>query len=85
MKSQVSARGKITLPKEARDALGIKPGDTVKLFFDRHGGIVVLPTVELSVLRGIAKGRAVGPATLEEEEEAMMLAATERHMPEPTH
>jgi len=78
MQSALSSKGQITIPKEARERLNIGPGDRVKFFFDARGGLVILPKVSVSVLRGIVKSPHKRPVTLEEMEEGIAAGATER-------
>jgi len=84
MESALSLKGQVTIPQEARDYLGIAPGDKVKFFIHPDGTVVILPKISLASLRGIARGRAQGPVSLEEMEAAIEEGATRRHLPELT-
>lgn len=79
MQSALSSKCQVTIPKEAREKLNIGPGDRVKFFFDAHGGLVVLPVVPVSTLRGILKSPFDRPVTLEEMEEGIVEGATARY------
>ncbi len=78
MQSALSSKGQITIPKEARERLHIGPGDRVKFFFDAQGGLVILPIVPVSSLRGVLKPPFKRAVTLEEMEEGIAAGATER-------
>jgi AbrB family looped-hinge helix DNA binding protein len=57
----VSSKNQIVIPREAREALGVKPGD--KLLVVPHGdGVIILqkPKSHRAALRGL--GRGVYPA-----------------------
>ncbi len=43
MESAITVKGQVTIPKEARDHLGLKPGDRVKFFIQPDGHVVILP------------------------------------------
>ena len=42
--SRLSAKGQVTVPKEIRDSLGVKPGDMIS--YDVQDGVVILRRVE---------------------------------------
>jgi AbrB family looped-hinge helix DNA binding protein len=53
----VSSKNQIVIPREAREALGVKPGD--KLLVVPHGdGVILLqkPKSHRAALRGLARG-----------------------------
>ena len=79
MKSSLSSKCQITIPKEARERLNIGPGDRVKFFFDAHGGLVILPVVSISALRGFLKSPFDRPVTLEEMDVGIVAGATKRY------
>ena len=43
---RVQSKGQVTIPKEIREKLKIKPGDRV-VFVDTEGGVIVKPAVVL--------------------------------------
>ena len=45
---KVGERGKIVIPKEAREVFGIRPGDELMLVGDEHTGIAVITSDQLS-------------------------------------
>jgi AbrB family looped-hinge helix DNA binding protein len=69
----VSAKGQITLPVEARRALGIKPHDRVVIEI-LPDGIRVAPAPDFFELRGFL-GKALPP---EQERRRMRVAASRR-------
>ena len=42
--SKISSKGQVTIPKEVRETLGVKPGDLVK--YEIENGVVSLTRVE---------------------------------------
>ena len=42
--SKLSSKGQVTIPREIRETIGLKPGDTIA--YDIHGGVVTLQHVE---------------------------------------
>ncbi|MGA8532070.1 MAG: type II toxin-antitoxin system PrlF family antitoxin [Acidobacteriaceae bacterium] len=55
MESALTSKGQVTIPKEAREHLGLKPGDRVKFFIQPDGRVVILPKIHVSALRGILR------------------------------
>jgi len=41
MATKVTAKGQVTIPKELRDAIDLKPGDEVEMILNAAGGIVL--------------------------------------------
>jgi AbrB family looped-hinge helix DNA binding protein len=79
VESTITAKGQATIPKEVRDHLGLKPGDRVKFFIDRRGGVVLLPKVPITALRGIVKSKRRRPVTIEEMNEGIVQAVVDRY------
>jgi len=77
MESTITIKGQITIPKAAREHLHVKPGDKVRFFLDPDGGIVLLPKLPASALRGMLKAKR--HATLDEIEEGIVTGATETY------
>ena len=50
--AKVGEKGQIVIPKEARDQLGIRPGDTLLVLVDPENGLVVSKP---DVLRDVAE------------------------------
>jgi antitoxin PrlF len=70
MGSAISVRGQVTIPKAIREQLHLKPGDLVKFFAHPDGGLVLLPVLPASALRGIV-APLERPVTIEEMAEAV--------------
>ena len=68
MRSVLTARGQVTIPKEVRVQLGLKPGDRVKFFFDANGRLALLPQVPITAAKGIvpARGKRASLADMDE-------------------
>ena len=80
MKSVITTKGRVTIPKPIREYLGLKPGDRVKFLIQPKGGVVLLPQIPVSTLRGIVKPRQ-RPVTIEEMEEEAAAGAAGFAMP----
>ncbi|HEY1931057.1 MAG TPA: AbrB/MazE/SpoVT family DNA-binding domain-containing protein [Acetobacteraceae bacterium] len=77
MDATVTAKGQITLPKSARQHLGLQAGDRVRVFLHPDGGVVLLPVLPASALRGMLKPRC-GPVTIDDMTEAVAAGAVAR-------
>jgi AbrB family looped-hinge helix DNA binding protein len=72
----VTSKGQITIPKEIRDQMGLKPGDRVDFIKDRAGRILLKPiNTDFRSLKGIIKSPFNRPITLEEMDEAIARGA----------
>lgn len=78
MESAVTSKGQVTIPKEARNHLGLKPGDRVKFFIQPDGRLVILPKLPASALRGMLRTRK--RASLADMDAAIAKGATRRFM-----
>lgn len=61
--AKVGEKGQIVIPKEARDQLGIRPGDTLLVLVDPENGLVVskpevLKDVAAKILGNLNKGES---------------------------
>ena len=55
--AKVGEKGQIVIPKEARDLLGIRPGDTLLILVDPESGLVVSKQdVAAQILEKLKKG-----------------------------
>jgi antitoxin PrlF len=73
--STLSPKGQVTIPKEMREALNLRPGDTL-VYSLIDGDVVVTPkNVDFSDLAGYLGKAPGGSATLEEIDEAVLDAA----------
>jgi antitoxin PrlF len=71
----VSSKGQITIPKEMREELNLRPGDQM-IYSIIDGQIVITPkNVDFNDLAGLLGKPPNGPATLEEIDEAVLQAA----------
>ena len=77
MESKITAKGQMTLPKEAREYLKLKPGDKVKIFIHPDGHVALLPVVPVTALRGLLK--TTKHATIEEMDAAIREGAVARY------
>jgi AbrB family looped-hinge helix DNA binding protein len=68
--STITSKGQVTIPKVIRDYLGLRAGDRVKFFLHPDGGLVLLPQIPTSALRGIVKPKAC-PVTINEMDDAV--------------
>lgn len=74
----ITSKGRVTIPKVIRDAMGLRPGDRVRFVRRDDGTVVVEPeTVDVRSLAGILKGKLKGPLTLEALEDAVERAVME--------
>ena len=57
-RSTVTSKGQITIPKEIRDQMGLKPGDRVDFVKDRTGRVLLKPiNTDIRSLQGILKSK----------------------------
>jgi antitoxin PrlF len=71
----ITSKGQITVPKEIRDVLGVRPGDRLAFRALEDGTVVVeAETVDLMTLRGALKARRKG-VTVEAMNEAIRRSA----------
>jgi antitoxin PrlF len=76
MEATLSSKGQATIPKTVRDRLQIKPGDRFKFFF-HPDGVIILPKIPTSRLKGILP-KPAEPVSLEEFDRAIESGATQR-------
>lgn len=69
LKSTITSRGRTTLPKAVREALGVGPGDRVRYAILDDGAVRILPVRPVSRLFGALKHEG-SPVTLEDMERA---------------
>ena len=71
----LSPKGQVTIPKELRDLLGLRPGDQV-IYSVIDNEIVITPkNIDLKDLAGLLGTPPNGPATLEQIDTAVAEAA----------
>jgi len=76
MEATLSSKGQATIPKAVRERLHLKPGDRFKFFFNPDG-VIILPKISTSRLKGIIPKPAT-PVSLEEIDAAIEAGATQR-------
>lgn len=76
-RATLTSKGQITIPKEVRDRLGLKPGDRVEIYIDHDGRTVIERTLKLEELAGVLPPPETA-LTVEEINEAIVAAAVER-------
>jgi AbrB family looped-hinge helix DNA binding protein len=75
-RSTLTSKGQITIPKEVRDQMGLKPGDRIDFVKGRTGGFSIRPiNTDFRSLRGIIKSPLGRPITIEEMDEAIARGA----------
>lgn len=62
---KIGEKGQFVIPKEARDMLGIKPGDTILVLGDEEKGIAIPPKATMNKMISMIMGQLY----MEEEEE----------------
>jgi len=71
----LSPKGQVTIPKEMREALNLRPGDQL-IYSVIDGEIVITPkNIDLKDLAGYLGDAPKGPATLAEIDAAVLAAA----------
>jgi antitoxin PrlF len=78
--STITAKGQTTVPKEIRDRLKLKPGDKIEYVVDEKGQVVLKArNLRAADLAGILGKPPGGPLTIEEMDDAIAAAVTERY------
>jgi antitoxin PrlF len=68
----LTSKGQLTVPKEIRERLKLKPGSQVKFVLDKTGGAILKPlNFDFESIRGIIKSKRKHPPTIEEINEAI--------------
>ena len=62
---KIGEKGQFVIPKEAREMLGIKPGDTILVLGDEEKGIAIPPKATMNKMISMIMGQL----SMEEEEE----------------
>ncbi len=79
--STITVEGQTTLPRDVRAALGLTSGDRVR-YVILDGAVRILKARSVKELRGVIARPDQRPVSLEEMDEAIGAAATERALPE---
>ena len=65
MTTTLTVKGQVTIPKQIRDALGLKQGAAVKFAVNKQGEVVIHPAVEIKARKldrfEAARGKADVP------------------------
>jgi antitoxin PrlF len=78
LRSTVTSKGQVTIPKEVRDQMGLKPGDRIDFVKDRTGRFTLKPiNTDFRALRGILKSKRTKPLSIREMDEAIARGACE--------
>jgi AbrB family looped-hinge helix DNA binding protein len=77
----MSAKGQVTLPKEMRENLGLKPGDVVVWTIIGQDVLITAKSIDFNDLRGILGAPPKGSATLEEIDRTIAEAGGRHAMP----
>jgi AbrB family looped-hinge helix DNA binding protein len=80
VESTLTSKGQVTIPKEAREHLHLRPGDRVKFFIQPDGHVVILPRLPASALRGMVPKRKGPPVSLDEMDKAIAAGAVARYV-----
>ena len=72
MSTIVTSKGQVTIPKEVRDRLGIKPGTAIDFEMTEDGRIVIAKAGRKTKPRGSAFARIRGCATVKLSTEEIM-------------
>lgn len=78
-RATVTAKGQVTIPKEIRTQLGIKPGTKLEFYVDERGRGVMVPTIKIAELVGILR-TGDSAMSVEAMDEAIADAVTRRAM-----
>lgn len=76
-RAKVTTKGQVTIPKEIRDRLGLKPGGNVEIYIDHDGRAVIERTLRLEELAGVLP-RPERPRTIDEINQGIVDAAVVR-------
>jgi AbrB family looped-hinge helix DNA binding protein len=78
--STITAKGQTTVPKEIRDRLKLKPGDKIEYVVEPDGRVVLKArNKRMADFAGILGKPPGGPLTIEEMDDAIAAAVTERY------
>ena len=77
--STITAKGQTTLPKAVREALGVKPGDTVRYRVLGNGDVRIIKPRSAMDLIGMLHRPGQRAFTIEEMDEAIGRAIVERY------
>jgi antitoxin PrlF len=61
MATRITTKGQVTLPKKAREALHVAPGDCVEFSIDESGSVIVYKTTAAPVSASLRRERLAHP------------------------
>jgi antitoxin PrlF len=74
----MTSRGRVTIPQEIREKLGLKMGSRISFWIDSSGRVVLQPLKsDFRSLRGMLRSPHKRPLTIEEMDEAIGKAVCE--------
>ena len=74
----MTSRGRVTIPQEIREKLGLKTGSRISFWIDSSGRVVLQPLKsDFRSLRGMLRSPHKRPLTIEEMDEAIGKAVCE--------
>ncbi|HVO99992.1 MAG TPA: AbrB/MazE/SpoVT family DNA-binding domain-containing protein [Bryobacteraceae bacterium] len=80
-RSTITTKGQVTIPKEIREHMGLKPGDRVDFVRDESGQTMLKPIrTDFRSLRGILKSKRTRALTIKEMDEAIAQGAARRYV-----
>jgi AbrB family looped-hinge helix DNA binding protein len=80
IEAKLTSKGQITVPKDVRMKLNLKPGDRIRFVIEADGRVRLWPAKrDISSVRGILP-KPTRTATLEEMEDAIRRHAVERYL-----
>ncbi len=61
MATRITTKGQVTLPKQAREALQVAPGDSVEFSIDESGSVIVYKAPSAPVSASLRRERLAHP------------------------
>jgi AbrB family looped-hinge helix DNA binding protein len=78
--AKMTSKGQITVPKDVRDKLGLKPGDRVRFILEADGRVRLLPAKrDISQLVGFLP-KPKRALTIEDMDQAIARAVAEKYL-----
>src|SRR5216684_3756796 len=77
--SRLTSKGQITLPKEIRDRLKLRPGHRLEFHITREGTVLLRPrNRDIRELKGIVRSPHAKPVTVQEMNQAIALGFSKK-------
>ena len=77
MEATLSSKNQVTIPRQVREYLNLKPGNRFKFFLQPDGAVVILPMIRTAKLKGSVP-KLSRPVSVDEMNIAIKAGATER-------